>query len=94
MLQNRILTKNNRKMTCYYSGLNASSLFSNKEGVIVAIDCITKIPFPGITSMEIGWNYFLLWRNEDLFISGKLDVSSEKDKEPKMLRIPDVKSGR
>ncbi|XP_033219280.1 probable E3 ubiquitin-protein ligase HERC4 isoform X2 [Belonocnema kinseyi] len=80
-------------MTSYYSGLNSSSLFSNTEGVIVAIDRITKIPFPGITSMEIGWNYFLLWRNEDLFISGKLDLDSEKEKEPKMLQIPDKKSG-
>ena len=74
--------------------MNASSLFSNQDEVIVCLDQIMKVPFPGITGMEIGWNYFLLWRNEDLFISGKLDVSSGKEDEPILLQIPDEKSGR
>lgn len=52
----------------YYAGFNISTLFSNDEGIIIALDTFTKIPFPGITDFQIGWSYFLLWMQQELYI--------------------------
>lgn len=79
-------------MKVYYTGVNASVLFSNDAGVMVYLDKLTQIPFPETNNMEIGWNYILLWQNEDLFISGKLDIKDEE--KPIKLTIPDDTSGK
>ncbi|KYN39490.1 E3 ubiquitin-protein ligase HERC2 [Trachymyrmex septentrionalis] len=57
-------------MPVYYTGLNASPLFSNLDEIITSISHLTQIPFPEITDIEIGWNYFLLWQNTKLYITG------------------------
>lgn len=75
-------------MKIYYSGLNASNLFSNDSGIIVYLDKVTRVSFPEITNMEIGWNYILLWQNENLFISGILDTKQEEN--PVKLTMPDT----
>lgn len=82
-----------RNITLYYSGFNASPLFTEEEeDVVIALDRFTKVPFSGITNMEISWNYFLLWRDLELYITGKVDSSDDK-KPPELIKIPDD-SGR
>lgn len=82
-----------RNITLYYAGFNASPLFTEEgEDVIAALDRFTKVPFSGITNMEISWNYFLLWRDLELYITGKVDNSDDK-KPPELIKIPDD-SGR
>ncbi|XP_035739654.1 RCC1 domain-containing protein 1-like isoform X2 [Vespa mandarinia] len=79
-------------MTLFYAGFNASSLFTEEEDIVIALDQFTKVPFSGITNMEISWNYFLLWRDLELYIIGKVDNSDDK-KAPELLKIPES-SGR
>lgn len=84
-----------RSMPVYYTGLNASPLFSDSTGVVTSISRLTEIPFPKVTDIEIGWNYFLLWRDTKLYITGKIDENGDKDKDgPCLLQIPQESSGR
>ncbi|XP_053975337.1 RCC1 domain-containing protein 1-like [Hylaeus volcanicus] len=63
----------------YYAGFNTSTLFSNSEGVIFAVDSFTEIPFPGITEFQVGWSYFLLWRERELYICKKAQENITDD---------------
>lgn len=75
-------------MTLFYAGFNASSLFTEEEDIVIAMDQFTKVPFSDITNMEISWNYFLLWRDLELYIIGKVDNSDDK-KAAELLKIPE-----
>lgn len=80
-------------MPVYYTGLNASPLFSNQDGIVTTISHLTQIPFSGITDIEIGWNYFLLWQDTKLYITGKISEEDDKN-EPRLMQIPEESSGR
>lgn len=82
-----------RGMPVYYTGLNASPLFSNQDGIVTSISNLTQIPFPGITDIEIGWNYFLLWQDVKLYVTGKINEEDDKNK-PRLIQIPEESSGR
>ncbi|KAF7382722.1 hypothetical protein HZH66_013124 [Vespula vulgaris] len=75
-------------MALYYAGFNASPLFTEEEDIVIALDRFTKVPFSGVTNMEISWNYFLLWRDLELYIVGKVDSDDDK-KPPELLKIPE-----
>ncbi|EZA52561.1 E3 ubiquitin-protein ligase HERC2 isoform X2 [Ooceraea biroi] len=79
-------------MPVYYTGLNASPLFSNQDGIITSISHFTQIAFPAITDIEIGWNYFLLWRNTELYITGKISENNDKNG-PHLINIPIESAG-
>ncbi|KYQ50218.1 E3 ubiquitin-protein ligase HERC2 [Trachymyrmex zeteki] len=79
-------------MPVYYTGLNASPLFSDQDGIITSISHLTQIPFPEITDIEIGWNYFLLWQKTKLYITGKISEEDEKNR-PCLMQIPEESSG-
>ncbi|XP_015585366.1 RCC1 domain-containing protein 1 isoform X2 [Cephus cinctus] len=80
-------------MTLYYAGFNGSPMFSHGDTVITITEKFTKITFQGITGLEIGWNYFLLWRDTNLYITEMAsgDDSSTK-KELQLLEIPEDSS--
>lgn len=82
-------------MPVYYTGFNSSPLFSDQNGIITSILQLTEIPFPEITNIEIGWNYFLLWRDTRLYITGKIS-GNENDEinGPRLIQIPQESSGR
>lgn len=67
-----------RNMTFYYAGFNTSMLFSNNGDIIFIVDSFTKVPFSGITGFQIGWNYFLIWKGKELYISQKFEENSEE----------------
>ncbi|XP_071556273.1 RCC1 domain-containing protein 1 isoform X2 [Temnothorax nylanderi] len=75
-------------MPVYYAGLNASPLFSNQDGIVTSISHFTQIPFPGITDIEIGWNYFLLWQDTKLYITGKISEKDDRNR-PHLMQIPE-----
>ncbi|KAL0129864.1 hypothetical protein PUN28_001850 [Cardiocondyla obscurior] len=75
-------------MLVYYTGLNASPLFSSEDGIVTSISHFTQIPFPGITNIEIGWNYFLLWQDTKLYITGKISEKDDENK-PRLMQIPE-----
>lgn len=79
-------------MPVYYTGLNASPLFSNRDGIITSISRFTPIPFLAITDIEIGWNYFLLWRGTELHITGKINENSDKNN-PRLIQMPIESTG-
>jgi len=74
-------------MPVYYTGLNASPIFSNQDGILTSVPRLTEIAFPAITDIEIGWNYFLLWRDAELYITGKISEDNDKT-DPRLIRIP------
>ncbi|EFN89544.1 RCC1 domain-containing protein 1 [Harpegnathos saltator] len=81
-------------MPVYYTGFNASPLFSNQDGIITSISQLTEISFPEITNIEIGWNYFLLWRDTKLYITGKISENENDERNgPRLMRIPHESSG-
>jgi len=80
-------------MPVYYTGLNASPLFSNQDGIITSITHLTQIPFARVTDIEISWNYFLLWQDTKLYITGKISDKDDKNK-PRLIQIPEESSGR
>lgn len=82
-----------RNMPVYYTGLNASPLFSNLDGIITSITHLTLIPFARVTDIEISWNYFLLWQDTKLYITGKISNKDDKNK-PRLIQIPEESSGR
>lgn len=82
-----------RIMPVYYIGLNASPLFSDEDEIITSISQLTQIPFSGITDMEIGWNYFLLWQDTKLYITGTISEDDSKT-HPHLMQIPEESSGR
>ncbi|KAL2737934.1 RCC1 domain-containing protein 1 isoform X1 [Vespula squamosa] len=87
-----VFTDINTNMALYYAGFNVSSLFMEEEDIVIALDRFTKVPFSGITSMQISWNYFLLWRDSELYIIGKVDGGDDM-KLPELLKLPES-SGR
>ncbi|XP_066581255.1 RCC1 domain-containing protein 1 [Prorops nasuta] len=56
-------------MKFYYAGLNNSYLFSEKHRLVPIVDKFTEILIDDISKVEIGWNYFLIWKNEGLYIT-------------------------
>nr|XP_012222921.1 PREDICTED: RCC1 domain-containing protein 1 [Linepithema humile] len=74
-------------MSVYYTGLNATSLFFDQDEIITSISHLTQIPFSGITDIEIGWNYFLLWQDTKLYIAGKISKDDDKTR-PHLMQIP------
>ncbi|XP_023289405.1 uncharacterized protein LOC105701501 isoform X2 [Orussus abietinus] len=77
-------------MPLYYSGLNASALFLTDDEPVVIVDGFKEIPFKGLTSFGIGWNYFLLWKESELYITGKLNVNDICiEEQPRLLKIPE-----
>lgn len=80
-------------MPVYYTGLNASPLFLNQDGIVTTISHLTQILFSGITDIEIGWNYFLLWQDTKLYITGKISEEDDKN-QPRLMQIPEESSGR
>ncbi|KAH0956259.1 hypothetical protein HN011_004911 [Eciton burchellii] len=74
-------------MPVYYTGLNASPVFSNQDGILTSVPRLTEIAFPAVTDIEIGWNYFLLWRGAELYITGKISEDNDKS-EPHLIQIP------
>lgn len=82
-------------MPVYYTGFNASPLFSDQDGIITSISRLTEIPFSEITNIEIGWNYFLLWRDTELYITGKIGENDNDERNgPRLIQIPQKSSGR
>ncbi|XP_070170523.1 RCC1 domain-containing protein 1 [Polyergus mexicanus] len=79
-------------MPVYYTGLNASPLFSNQDGIITSIAHLTQIPFAGVTDIEISWNYFLFWQDTKLYITGKISDNNDKNN-PRLIQIPEESSG-
>ncbi|XP_011174441.1 RCC1 domain-containing protein 1 [Solenopsis invicta] len=79
-------------MLVYYTGLNASPLFSDQDEIVTSISYLTQISFPGITDIEIGWNYFLLWQDTKLYITGKISEKDDKNR-PRLMQIPKESSG-
>ncbi|KOC59233.1 E3 ubiquitin-protein ligase HERC2 [Habropoda laboriosa] len=73
-------------MSFYYAGFNTNALFSKDGNIILAVDSFTTVPFPGITDFQIGWSYFLVWKEDGLYISRK---SEEDSKEIELVQIPD-----
>lgn len=75
----------------YLSGLNADKLvFSNQhdsEGSITMVDKFISVSDQEITDVEIGWDYFLVWKKYDLYVWGKIINDSYKIVK-KLLRIP------
>lgn len=82
-----------RVMPVYYTGLNATPLFCDQDEIITSISHLTQIPFSGITDIEIGWNYFLLWQDTKLYITGKISKDDDKT-HPHLMQIPEEPSGR
>ncbi|XP_014487466.1 PREDICTED: RCC1 domain-containing protein 1 [Dinoponera quadriceps] len=79
-------------MPVYYTGFNASPLFSDQDGITTSISRLTEIPFSEITNIEIGWNYFLLWRGTKLYITGKISENNERNG-PHLIQVPQESSG-
>ncbi|XP_032680006.1 RCC1 domain-containing protein 1 [Odontomachus brunneus] len=81
-------------MRVYYTGFNASPLFTCQDGIITSISQLTEIPFSEITNIEIGWNYFLLWRGTELYITGKISENENDERNgPRLIQIPQESSG-
>lgn len=80
-------------MLVYYTGINASPLFSDQDGIIPSVSHLTQIPFSEITDIEIGWNYFLLWKDTQLYVTGKISENDDKNN-PYLMQIPEELSGR
>ncbi|KAK2588070.1 hypothetical protein KPH14_004135 [Odynerus spinipes] len=77
----------------YYAGFNTSPLFTKEDDVVISLDRFTEVPFNDISDMEISWNYFLLWRHSNLYITGKMNGGNEK--EPlELIKIPGESSAR
>ncbi|XP_012264946.2 RCC1 domain-containing protein 1 [Athalia rosae] len=77
-------------MKIYYTGLNNSKMFcDDEENAQTVIEQFTEVPFAGIEDIDIGWNYMLLWRNNQLFVSGEiyLDASGTSNKVPVLLEL-------
>ncbi|XP_011496917.1 PREDICTED: X-linked retinitis pigmentosa GTPase regulator [Ceratosolen solmsi marchali] len=76
----------------YFSGLNASKLIHENNfhnpGTVLAIDKFISLSYDDITDIEIGWDYILIWKNNDLYISGKI-VTNESNKLNRLLKIPE-----
>lgn len=82
-----------RNMRVYYTGFNASPMFSDQNGIITSISQLTEIPFPEITNIEIGWNYFLLWRDTELYITGRISEDENDERNgPRLIQIPQESS--
>lgn len=65
-----------RNMSIYYAGFNTTELFSSNGNITFKVDSFTKVSFPGISDIQIGWTYFLLWKKDELYIT---KVSKEND---------------
>ena len=81
-------------MTVYYAGLHLTTLYENNT-----IEKFTRVPFEDVTDIYIDWNYMLLWRYTELWVTGaigRLDSRPDMNilKEPTELKIPDCHSGR
>lgn len=78
-------------MPLYYAGLNPSSLFENKP----TIETFTELPFDDVTDVYIDWNYLLLYRYTELWITGAIGKAIDRSwKDPMELKIPDSSAGR
>ena len=75
----------------YFAGLNASKIVKENDETILAIDQFTSITCEGLTDIEIGWDYFLVWKDTELFISGKI-VGKNGHKLDQLLQIPEHKN--
>lgn len=83
-------------MPVYYTGFNANALFTEKHGadtLIADISRLTKVSLPEVTDIEIGWNFFLLWQDTKLYVTGKIGDNEDKN-DPKLIQIPEESSGR
>ncbi|XP_015127067.1 probable E3 ubiquitin-protein ligase HERC3 [Diachasma alloeum] len=60
----------------FYSGLNASPLVLGNNKCDVVTDGFSKLS-EDFTGVEIEWNYFLVWKGSDLFISGNFGAGDD-----------------
>jgi hypothetical protein len=76
----------------YFSGLNASNLVHenqlNDSGRVLAIDKFISLSYKGMTDIEIGWDYLLIWKNNDLYLSGK-NITNDCKQSNRLLKIPE-----
>lgn len=77
-------------MPFYYAGINNSPLFLNIEQGSVIVDKFAEISFDGLSDVEIGWNYLLLRKDNELYISGNVKELNIHDHGPKLLLIPEI----
>lgn len=81
----------------YFSGLNGSSLIFGDEigekGTIQVSSQFAPLLHKDITDIEIGWDYLLIWKNDELYLSGKLlpDYKCKKsdDQFGQLLKVPE-----
>lgn len=77
----------------YYAGFNASPLFMEGDDVIIVLDRFTEVPLSDISGIEISWNYFLIWKESKLYITGR--TNRDDPKGPlKLITIPEKSSTR
>ena len=78
----------------YFAGLKATKIVNENriisDGSILTMDEFTSISCEGLTDIEIGWDYLLLWKNTELYISGKI-VGRHGKSVDKLLQIPNHK---
>ncbi|XP_058798079.1 RCC1 domain-containing protein 1 [Phymastichus coffea] len=75
----------------YVSGLNANKIvlvnkYDDEESITVS-DKFLSIPDEEITNIDIGWDYYLIWKNNNVYITGKI-VNSNDILVNKLLQIP------
>ncbi|XP_003426495.1 RCC1 domain-containing protein 1 [Nasonia vitripennis] len=76
----------------YYTGLSTSKFICDDESDdstnLVVNDQFIPVPWEDVTDIEIGWDYFLIWKNNKVHIVGKI-VGEKCEKVIQSLRIPD-----
>nr|XP_003704761.1 PREDICTED: RCC1 domain-containing protein 1 [Megachile rotundata]XP_012143900.1 PREDICTED: RCC1 domain-containing protein 1 [Megachile rotundata] len=74
-------------MSFYYAGFNTSMLFSKDGDITFAVDSFTEIS--GITDFQIGWGYFLLWKEKELYIIKRTDKDcTDSNINMQLIQIP------
>lgn len=82
-------------MSFHYAGFNTSTLFHEDENITFTVNSFTKVPIPGITGFQIGWGYFLVWKEKELYISTRPEESStDAESSIQPIKLPEKSSDR
>ncbi|XP_057330832.1 RCC1 domain-containing protein 1-like [Microplitis mediator] len=69
----------------YYAGFNVNPSIISSHNESPVVDKFSKVTIDGITDITIGWNYFLIWKKNTVFLSEKYITNEANLKE---LSIP------
>lgn len=77
----------------YFSGLNGSRIIVKEikedKATMTATDRFFPLSDEDITDIEIGWDYLLIWKDSELYVSGKPNSGETEENQDRMLKIPE-----